>query len=93
MDGLPVEPDLPGIRTVESIEDFHEGALSRAVLPQESMDSPAVNIQVHLIIGFHCPEGLADSSQGKEGRRVHLGVIAHGKKRVITLSMINEAIY
>jgi hypothetical protein len=68
MDGLGVEPDLPEVRMVESIEDLHEGALSRAVLPQESVDFPAVNIQVHLVVGFYRPEGFADSSQGKKGR-------------------------
>jgi len=39
------------------------------------MNLPPEDIQVYLIVGFDGPEGLADPSQGKEGRGVHIRVI------------------
>jgi hypothetical protein len=67
MNKPPVEPNFPGICPVKSVKDFHKGAFPRPIFPQESLDFPAVKIQVHPIIRLDRPEILADSSKGKKG--------------------------
>ncbi len=60
-DELPaVDEDLPFVRLVQAVELPHQGALSRAVLPEQGVHFPRLDVEADLGIGHHAGKALHD---------------------------------
>ena len=78
----PLEPDLPGVRAVEAVEDLHQGALPRPVLAHERVHLAAVHVEIDPVVGRHAGEPLRDGSEGEEGAWAHgPPILAEGPSR------------
>ncbi len=58
-----VEHDLAGIGDVEAGQDLHEGGLAGAVLAEQAVQAPAVDVHADAVIGADRPEVLVDVAQ------------------------------
>ena len=68
--GLAIHQDFSRVRAVMPGQNGHKGALARAVLAEQGLDPPRMDIQADLPVGPHRPENLGDASQGHR-RRSH----------------------
>src|SRR3990172_10661649 len=65
------DADLTGIGPAQAVDDAHERRLACPVLPEESVDLPAANVEVDAVVGEEVPESLGDAAQLERWRPVH----------------------
>src|SRR5262249_27418724 len=58
--GLPVQPDLAAVRTIEPVQDVHERGFARAVLPEQRVHLTAADVEGNVVVGHDAGELLAD---------------------------------
>ena len=61
-----VEEDLAGVGLVDAGDHLDEGGLARAVLPDERVDLPVLQVEMHVVQRFHAREGLCDVRKLKD---------------------------
>ncbi len=66
---LAVEQDLALVGLVEPVEDVHQRRLARAVLTQQRVDLPALQLEVDRIVRDQRAEALGDPAQLEGGGR------------------------
>ena len=49
----PVDQDLSFIRVIDPGNHVHQRGLAAAVFPEHGKNLPAVNVQIHVIVGCH----------------------------------------
>ena len=65
---LAIDQDFTFIPLVETIEDLHQGTLSRAILAQQRVDFPWLHRQVNLIVGQDAGKALGNLLHVKQWR-------------------------
>ena len=64
---LPEDFQLPRVPLVDAAEHLHQGALARAVLPQQGHDLAGAQREVHMVQGLDAGEALAYPLHGYNG--------------------------
>jgi len=61
-DDLTIQPNLTLVRLIEAVENFHQRALARAVLAQQSVDFAGAHVKINPVAGQHTGEALGDAA-------------------------------
>ena len=75
IDQRVAQPQLPLVVLVQSADDFHQRAFSRAIISDQRGDLASLKTDGDAIEGFDAPEKLADAcaaDDGKSLRRIGL---------------------
>ena len=67
IDAPAAQPDLAGIRRVETVEDIHQGRFARAVFSQKRVHFSGRQVEVNTCIGGDAGKTLDDAAHSDDG--------------------------
>jgi hypothetical protein len=65
---LAVDEYVAAVSRVEAVSDAHRRRFARAVLADDGMNRPRLNLDAHMVVRQHVPEAFRDVSQFKHGQ-------------------------
>jgi hypothetical protein len=60
--------DRTGVWLIETVQDFHQGALASAIFAQDSVDLAAIDVEVDVVIGQNMGKALGNATKAKVRR-------------------------